>query len=222
VGRTRGAKPYERRISGVREPKKVYLLACEGRHTERRYFDGVNDFKEDLSIADYIDIDIFVKENPDNSNPVKIFEDLKNQVDSKGVEAEEFCLIVDRDPHSFTETQFDKLLKCCKDEGYSIYLSNPNFEFWLLLHFLNEELSLEERKEFLADKGKLENALQYFLIKNEFSRAQNFNKRIKFEHYKDGLEKAIENGRYYEGDLEKLKENIGTNVYKLLEEMIKR
>ena len=55
------------------------------------------------------------------------------------------CLVVDRDPESFFEWQYDDVLKTCQKNGFKFLLSNPNFEFWLLLHF-NEVLSLDMDK----------------------------------------------------------------------------
>lgn len=55
------------------------------------------------------------------------------------------CLVVDRDPNSFKEWQFDEVLNTCNERGFKFLLSNPNFEFWLLLHF-DEVLSLDKEK----------------------------------------------------------------------------
>jgi hypothetical protein len=46
---------------------------------------------------------------------------------------DEFCVVVDRDSHAHIE----ECLKHCKDKKYNIYITNPCFEFWLLLHIID-------------------------------------------------------------------------------------
>ena len=48
---------------------------------------------------------------------------------------DKICLIVDRDPLSFSEEQYDQVVQICKERQIDFYVTNPCFEFWLLLHF---------------------------------------------------------------------------------------
>lgn len=217
MGRERGSSPFTR-ISETKEPKQVFLLACEGRHTERKYFLGIQENKSKLKILEYIEIEIFKKSNPDISNLLKIFEELKVKIESKGIEADEVCLIVDRDSDSFREEQYIKVVSGCKENNFHLYLSNPNFELWLLFHFI-DELSSEEESRFLLQKGEVTKELQNYLKINELSRAKNFNKKIMFEHYIDRIDNAIKVAKKYESDIDKLKDKLGTNVYKLIENL---
>lgn len=218
MSRDRGQNHFTR-VSETRQPKRVFLLACEGRHTERKYFQGLDNEKHNFNIAGYIDIEIFKKGSQDNSHPLKIFEDLKTQVEKNGIEADELCLIIDRDPHSFKDYQLDELIDKCKEEGYSIYLTNPKFEFWLLLHFLEEQLTEEEIEKILSEDGFLEEKLQGFLKSKFKLRSKSFNKKIMFCHYNDGVDLALSNGSLYEEKLDKLKDKIGTNIHKLIDKM---
>ena len=53
------------------------------------------------------------------------------------------------DKESFLATpennQYDYVLKTCREKGFRFYVSNPCFEFWLLLHF-NEVFDLDRDK----------------------------------------------------------------------------
>ncbi|MGK4198721.1 RloB family protein [Fusobacterium sp. HC1336] len=218
MGRERGSNPFTR-ISETKEPKQVFLLACEGRHTERKYFLGIQENKAKLQILEYIEIEIFEKSNPDMSNPLKIFEELIAKIENKGIEADEVCLIVDRDSDSFKEEQYIKVVNGCRENKFHLYLSNPNFELWLLFHFI-DELSSEEEDRFLSQKGEVAKELQRYLKINELSRAKTFNKKILFEHYIDRIDNAIRVAKKYEDDIEKLKDKLGTNVYQLVEKLI--
>lgn len=217
MGRERGSNPFTR-ISETKDPKQVFLLACEGRHTERKYFLGFQENKAKLQVLEYIEIEIFKKSNPDMSNPLKIFEELKTKIENKGIEANEVCLIVDRDSDSFTEEQYIKVVDGCKENHFHLYLSNPNFELWLLFHFI-DQLSSEEEDRFLSQKGEVAKRLQNCLKEEELSRSNTFNKKILFEHYRDRIDKAIRTAKKYEADIERLKDNLGTNVYQLIENL---
>ena len=40
--------PFESKIMQTKEPLEFYVIACEGAHTERRYFEGLYKEKEEL------------------------------------------------------------------------------------------------------------------------------------------------------------------------------
>lgn len=217
MGRERRSNPFIR-ISETKEPKQVFLLACEGRHTERKYFLGMRKNRAKLQILEYIELEIFEKSNPDVSNPLKIFKELKDKIESKGIEADEVCLIVDRDSNSFIEEQYIKVVHECEEKGFHLYLSNPNFELWLLFHFI-ESLSEEEENKLLSQE-EVTKKLQSYLNINGFSRAKHFNKKILFTHYIDRIPNAITVAKKYESDILKLKDKLGTNIYQLIEKLI--
>lgn len=63
------------------------------------------------------------------------------------------CFIVDRDKRSFKEDQYRDTINICQRHKYGFYVSNPCFEFWLLLHFQeSRNLSDEEKKNLLENK----------------------------------------------------------------------
>ena len=68
-------------------------------------------------------------------------------------ELDKVCFIVDRDRKSFKEDQYRETMEICKKNKYGFYVSNPCFEFWLLLHFQeSRNLSDEEKKKLLENK----------------------------------------------------------------------
>lgn len=214
MGRVRASKVKEER-----EPKKVFLLACEGRHTERKYFSGLSDDLKNKNLVNYIEVSIFEKSDQDLSNPKKILEELNIKKEKDGFEADEIYLVVDRDADSFTEEQFEDVKNGCSENGYQLILSNPNFELWLLFHFI-ESLSNEDKEEIEADKTVIEIKLQKFLKESQNLRAKSFNKKILFKHYKERVQHAIKIARENEYDLENLKNIIGTNAFILVEDII--
>lgn len=88
------------------------------------------------------------------SDVVSIVDDISDIIRASNItydsRFDEICLIVDRDKESFLATrennQYGYVLKTCRERGFGFYVSNPCFEFWLLLHF--DEV-------FNLDRGKL-------------------------------------------------------------------
>ena len=65
-------------------------------------------------------------------------------------EIDSICLIVDRDEDSFLCTseheQYHYVIEKCHEHGIQFFITNPCFEFWLLMHF--DEVNLVNRKKW--------------------------------------------------------------------------
>lgn len=131
-------------------------------------------------------------------------------------EFDKVCFIVDRDRDSFIESQYDKVLEICRERKFGLYLSNPCFEFWLLLHFDDvDELDNEKLLENPFVTGKHKYA-EHELRK----RIRGYNK----SHYNalklvEKVDIAIVNEKGYCEDIEQLKNKIGSNVGILITEL---
>lgn len=141
---------------------------------------------------------------------------LKKQSITYNPRYDKMCIIIDRDPKSFTCTQYDTVLTLCKDNKISLYLSNPCFEFWLLLHFpvintLDPEMLLENKK-ISRSKRYLEEELQK--INPQFRK-----NNLPFEMFSDKIDTAIQNETKFCEDLDRLKTELGSNVGLLLSEL---
>lgn len=133
---------------------------------------------------------------------------------------DKICLIVDRDRESFVSTpqndQYAYVLSKCKEKGFDFYVTNPCFEFWLLLHF-EEVFSLDRFKLLQNPKVKskrryAEDELRkiYPKYKKTFYNAKSLVKKI---------DRAIENEKRFCEDIEKLENTLGSNVGILIDEM---
>ena len=133
---------------------------------------------------------------------------------------DKICLIVDRDKSSFVSNpyndQFEYVKETCHERGFGFYLTNPCFEFWLLMHF--DEV-FEYDKEVVAENPKVSNKTRY--LENELRKfIPGYKKsRIRFDLLRDRVWKAIENERHFCEDIEGLKSNVGSNIGLLLEEI---
>ncbi|MBQ0064667.1 MAG: RloB domain-containing protein [Firmicutes bacterium] len=67
---------------------------------------------------------------------------------------DKICFVIDRDKHSFVKNeridQYGYVLSKCKENNFGFYLTNPCFEYWLLLHF--EETSLLDKIALLENQ----------------------------------------------------------------------
>lgn len=206
------------------EPKNKYFIACEGKKTEYKYFSGITKFRNELGINPLIEIVPIEHEKNTSSNPYYLYEDAKktlgeydNYFPDKG---DCFCIIVDRDKHSFTEEQYDALLQKEEEKEVQLYVSNPCFEFWLLLHFsdckqYNGDELLENHK--VTPKRSFAVSLLQKTLNGSYSK-----QKLGFEkNYKDNVKTAIKNAQLYSVDVRELKNNLGTNVGVLIESFFK-
>lgn len=139
-------------------------------------------------------------------------------------EVDKICLIIDRDHKSFNSHQYDEVLQQCREQGFGFYLSNPCFEFWLLLHF-PEVLNLtdEEREQlFLNNKWDGEKRTpKRTYAENMVRRLMPSYKKNRYDAIglMDNVKVAIENAKHFCEDEQALKDHLGSRVGILLAEM---
>lgn len=131
---------------------------------------------------------------------------------------DKICLIVDRDKDSFTEKQYKEVYKQCISKKFGFYVTNPCFEFWLLMHFddvdeLNVEM-LNENPKITSKRRYCEHELRKRVpgfIKSKYDATL----------FVDNINKAIENEKLFCEDIGDLENSIGSNIGILISEMKK-
>lgn len=185
---------------------------------DKTLHEDVTDLKEDCNtLINYLN---------QESDIVNVVDDISDFIKTSGITyAEGFdkiCLIVDRDKESFLalpgNNQYEYVLQTCRNKGFGFYVTNPCFEFWLLLHFdevfdLDNEKLLENPK-VTAKRRYTEYELRKLMPgydKNKY----NAEILIKQRH------KAIQNEKKFCEDIERLVDNLGSNIAFLLKEIQK-
>lgn len=157
------------REPGQRRYERLFVIACEGKETEPQYF-------AQLLRKQFEDIwtkeKIAVKVLPGNTktNCTQVLDRLKKYLKEENViEPYESWLVVDKDRESNTDERIKKVYqwqKMKKDKdgntimNHAIAISNPKFEYWLLLHFedgkgIQSSAQCSERlKKYLPDYDK--------------------------------------------------------------------
>ena len=124
-------------------------------------------------------------------------------------------MVIDRDKDNFFEKQYDQVVKFCRENGVNLFVSNPNFEFWLFLHF--PDVEKENRGKLLKNEkiGKRR------YIERRLNEIFKYNKNsFNFLPLEAGIIDAIKREKLFEEDIEKLKTNLGSNVGLLVEKII--
>ena len=110
------------------KPNKVILIVCEGKKTEKNYFQKL---KESLNLIS-VSIEILPSPHP---TPMKVINYAEQKAKEIGEYDEVYC-VIDRDTHC----DFDEALAKAKsiklqNAIFEVIVSDPCFEFWVLLHF---------------------------------------------------------------------------------------
>ncbi|EOU1985465.1 RloB domain-containing protein [Clostridium perfringens] len=155
-----------------------------------------------------------ILKNETTIDRIKGIKDLEN-ID---FEYDEINIIIDRDYKSFTEEQFQEVVNICNENNYNLGLTNPCFEFWLLLHLTDcSEYDNNKIKENKKEKTK-----RNFLEKCLIDKLNRYRKdKINFENYREKVKIAIKNIENYCQDIEQLNDNIGSSLGIIIKKLIK-
>lgn len=132
---------------------------------------------------------------------------------------DEFCILIDRDAGSHSSEDMNFILQYCKEKKYRCFITNPCFEFWLLLHFSDVYEEYKDQLDLIRENKKVSNA--HTFVSNELSvKAHHGKKGIAFkEKYLPHIEEAIIRASKFASDNEALITDIGCNIWILIKEM---
>lgn len=142
--------------------------------------------------------------------------------DANSSDGDLFAVVIDRDVESHSREELNKIVEKCREKSFLCCLTNPNFEFWLLLHLVDVEelLKPEERERILRNKKETN---KHTYISKWVSKMAGHAKRIpwpKFKtHYGPNLDKAREAAKSFAGSNEKILDQVGTMMPVLLEKL---
>lgn len=119
-------RKFQRQL-GERRYRRLFVISVEGVVTEPQYFSIFNDFEL------VIHVDCLKCKN--ESSPIHVLQRMKKHLrETKLRNFDEAWLVVDKD--QWTDEQLTKLHAWSQEQdNYGFALSNPKFEYWLLLHF---------------------------------------------------------------------------------------
>ncbi|MDW2879560.1 MULTISPECIES: RloB domain-containing protein [Bacillaceae] len=128
---------------------------------------------------------------------------------------------MDRDYRSFKDFQYDKVLEICKENEFLLGITNPNFEFYLLLH-LDDSLSMD-KEEIRTNPRKTSNKklIEYTLNEKmkEYGctyKKNNYDANLFIDKFTD-FKKNINN---YVDDNRLLKNEIGSSIHHIMNRLL--
>lgn len=112
---------------GRRRYVRLFVIAAEGFKTEPQYFRLFRDMSSTARV--------FCIKGNQNSSPLQALKRMRDHLATNTLgRSDEAWLVVDKD--QWTDEQLGELHDwSTTGANYSLALSNPNFEYWLLLHF---------------------------------------------------------------------------------------
>lgn len=132
-----------------------------------------------------------------------------------------YAIVVDRDKQNHKVKQMEDIKERCERQGYIFYLTNPCFELWLLLHFLDAD---EVDKDVCLKNRKMSNRKTY--VGKELSNFVPHGKGISEEifefYYLPKIRFALENARKLSTEWSELIENIGSNLPDLFDLILEK
>ncbi|MGE5551231.1 MAG: RloB family protein [Bacteroidota bacterium] len=122
----RGRRRFERPL-GNRRYRKLFIIAAEGTKTEPKYFGIFNNQQAVVKVT--------CIKSRNGESPPQVLQRMKTYIQQESLkESDEAWLVVDKD--SWTDDQLRQLHEWSEQRAnYGFALSNPDFEYWLLLHF---------------------------------------------------------------------------------------
>ena len=133
-----------------------------------------------------------------------------------------FGVVLDRDCGSHSRKVMEDSVNYCQGKGFHCYISNPCFEFWLLLHLCDvmTEFGDEERKQLLLNPTISAHHTQAsFEVSKRAHHRKRISQAVFMEKYYPNIEIAIRRSKNFALQFPKLYDKLGTNIPELLEKI---
>lgn len=192
-----------------RKAKKIILIGAEGKNqTERKYFKAFNQVQSEYKI---------MAGKGNNTDPVGVVEDLLKSAKQEELDLKDgdmLACFIDVDFKKGRDQELRAAMKLARQNNVSVFLSNPCFEIWYLLHFRystklygsNEEV-IKELGSYISDYSKSKDV--YDVIENKIDQALLNTKRLESYHLENGTN-------------DRLKKLPSTEAYKLIEMILEK
>ena len=151
--RARNARraPNLKRRDPNREPKRRFVLFCEGARTEPDYFKAIKRARSGTLIA----VEIVPAAGVPMTIAERAAEEAQTHRHRRGrrdsfEEGDQIWAVFDRDAHP----RFEEAVRLCEQHGVEVARSDPCFELWLILHERDYDQPCD-RREAQRELGRL-------------------------------------------------------------------
>lgn len=203
----RSRKDFKRK-SGNRDAKLI-AIATEGDKTEKVYFEGLLSFPQFKNPRIHVEVLPKLSRASSPKHVIAVLNDFNGKYNR--YPGDQLWLVIDVDRWE------SKMLKIvtqeCQQKGFNLAVSNPCFEFWLLLHLVDYNLVYSvEKKKNLSSCRNVNKELKEIL--------KGYNKlNLKIEYFIEGIKNAIVRGKRLD-DGNRWPQSSGSQVCYLVENII--
>jgi hypothetical protein len=186
--RRRSAKgrTLKRKVA-VRQPRKTFVIFCEGERTEPEYLQAL---KRKPSVRDVAAVDIRVETGRGGAplTLVSLAADARSRAISEEAEIDEFWCVFDVE-WPVNHPNLKEAIDQARYNEIGLAVSNPSFELWLILHFkdqnrwLNNDQADKLRKRLDGSRDKGLDAEKYMTFTSEAARRA---AKLDERHSRDG------------------------------------
>lgn len=211
------------------EPYRHYYFICEGRNTEKWYFEKLIDIRKELSIHADIELVYLEKTGKDEnlSNPTQLIEFAGKQKTNGSIsfdsKFDKMVVVFDADVFENIYTNYDDVIK--KGSVNNILgITNPSFELFLLLHYQDsvDDLIIPNQANIIANAwvGKGQSRKRYIedLFRKKSGMRPKSNRSIGELAY--DVQIAIEQEEKLNEDITVCKGKITSNIGKVIKSIM--
>ncbi len=119
----RRKRPTYQREEATRDEPGFILIVCEGKNTEKSYFEGFR-----LS-------HVYVKPVVSGENTIDVVK--RAEILKAGKDYEQVWCVFDKD--DFSEERFNEVIKMANRNRFKVAYSNQAFEYWIVLHLIDHQ-----------------------------------------------------------------------------------
>lgn len=208
------------RESNSLEKEKIIVLAFEGNDTEEIYFE---EFKNsELFDEALIFLHLLKRPKTDtNSAPNHVFRKLKKEAKDEYnfKDTDELWMIIDTDKWKSIP---DIISECEKQSNMYVAVSNPCFEFWLLLHIKDLTEYSDDEQKLILKNARISNKKNYVDSKITEILGSYNKSNPKPELFLPNVDFAIQQAKALDADNNTYPKSLGSHVYKVIEKLKKR
>ena len=125
-----------------------------------------------------------------------------------------FGVVIDRDEGCHKDFQFDKLFSRCDKKGYKCFLTNPRFEFWLLLHVSDVKDEYAGELEKMLD-GKDKSVDEHLHEKTGMGKKKTIQRKVFEQYFLPNIDVAIRRANEFCTSRNDLLTRLGSNLGEL-------
>ncbi len=207
------------RKSNSLEKEKIIVLAFEGNDTEAIYFE---EFKDSENFDDaLIFLHLLKRPKSDtNSAPNHVFKKLKKEAKDEYnfKDYDELWMIIDTDRWRNIS---DIILECKNQNNMFVAVSNPCFEFWLLLHIKDISEYSKEELELILENPRVTKKKNYVDSKITEILGSYNKSNPKPELFLPTVDYAIKQAKELDLANDDYPKSLGSHVYKIAEKLKK-